>query len=202
MSRLLHYPILSLHMGGQIAWVVEEIVDPEKLKIVAFYVDGPVIKNDPEVGCFLETDDIREYSPLGIIVDSEERFVNQGDVIKLDKILELNFSLMGLKVRTKKGSKLGRIIDFTVDTSSFMIQQLIVKRPFTKAFIDPELVIPRREILEINDDEIIVKDEEEKIRKKAAKEDFIPNFVNPFREPGFSASRAVTDEERHDGQEL
>ena len=55
--------------------------------------------------------------------------------------------------------------------------------------VDPELIIPRKEIVEVNDYKIIVKDEEEKIRKKAVKEDFIPNFVNPFREPESYAGR-------------
>ena len=187
-SRLLNYPVLSLHVGGPIAWVDEEIVDPEKLKIVAFYVSGPVIQNDPEVGEILEARDVREFSNLGMIVDSAETFVNPGDVAKLDKILALNFSLIGLKVETKKGSKLGKIIDFVVDSETFMVQQLVVKRPMVKAFIDPELIVPRKEIVEVNDYKIIVKDEEDKIRKKAMKDDFIPNFVNPFREPDFSAS--------------
>ena len=193
-SRLLNYPVLSLHVGGPIAWVDAEVVDPEKLKIVAFYVSGPVVQNDPEVGGILESRDVREFSNLGMIVDSEEVFVNQGDVAKLDKILSLNFSLMGLKVETKKGSRLGKIIDFVVDSETFMIHQLIVKRPFTKALLDPELIIPRKEIIEVNDYKIIVKDEEDKIRKKAVKEEFIPNFVNPFREPDFSASRIDEDE--------
>ena len=181
-------------MGGPIAWVDAEIVDPEKLKIVAFYVGGPAIQNDPEVGEILESRDVREFSNLGMIVDSEEVFVNQGDVAKLDKILSLNFSLIGLKVETKKGSKLGKIIDFVVDTETFMVLQLIVKRPLAKALLDPELTIPRKEIVEVNDYKIIVKDEEDKIRKKAVKEEFIPNFVNPFREPDFSASRIDDDE--------
>lgn len=188
--------MLSLHVGGPIAWVDAEVVDPEKLKIVAFYVSGPAIQNDPEVGDILESRDVREFSNLGMIIDSAETFVNEGDVAKLDKILALNFSLIGLKVETKKGTKLGKIIDFVVDTETFMVHQLVVKRPLAKALIDPELIVPRKEIVEVNDYKIIVKDEEEKIRKKAVKEDFIPNFVNPFREPDFSASRAVRQKDR------
>lgn len=189
-SRLLGYPILSLHVGGPVAWVYSEIVDPEKLKIVAFYVEGPAIKNDPEAGDIMEASDVREFSNMGMIVDSTDDFVEEGQVKKLDKILALNFSLFGLKVVTKKGTKLGKIADFVVDTDNYMVHQLVVKRPVVKAFLDPELIIPRGEILEIDDYKIVVKDEEEKIRKRATHEDFVPNFVNPFREPDFSASRA------------
>ncbi|MBR3318898.1 PRC-barrel domain-containing protein [Candidatus Saccharibacteria bacterium] len=194
-SRLVNYPVLSLHVGGPIARVSSDIIDPEKLKIVAFRVSGPVITNDPEIGDILETSDVREFADSGMIIDSAEDFVNPGDVMKLDKIMELNFSLMGLKVETKKGSKLGKIIDYVVDTETFTVLQLVVKRPAVKALIDPELIIPRKQIVEVNDYKIIVKDEEEKIRKRAEHEDFVPNFVNPFREPDFSANRMEKEKE-------
>ena len=194
-SRLINYPVLSLHVGGPIAWVNADIVDPEKLKIIAFKVDGPAIKNDPEAGNILEARDVREFADSGMIIDSIEDFVNPGDVIKLDKIMELNFALNGLKVETKKGSKLGKVIDYVVDTETFTVLQLVVKRPAVKALIDPELIVPRKQIVEVNDYKIIVKDEEEKIRKRAEHEDFIPNFVNPFREPDFSANRMEKEKE-------
>lgn len=194
-SRLINYPVLSLHVGGPIAWVNADIVDPEKLKIIAFKVDGPAIKNDPEAGNILEARDVREFADSGMIIDSIEDFVNPGDVIKLDKVMELNFALNGLKVETKKGSKLGKVIDYVVDTETFTVLQLVVKRPAVKALIDPELIVPRKQIVEVNDYKIIVKDEEEKIRKRAEHEDFIPNFVNPFREPDFSANRMEKEKE-------
>ena len=140
--------------------------------------------------CILDANSIREYSHLGIIIDSIEELVSTDDVIKIKKILDLNFNLIGLKVETKKGTKLGHVSDFTVTPEDFLIKQIIVKRPTLKAFIDPELTIPRTEIVEITDYKIIVRDEEKTIKARASKEDFIPNFVNPFREkqPGFASA--------------
>ena len=194
-SRLVNYPVLSLLVGGPMACANADIVDPEKLKIIAFKVSGPAIRNNPEAGDILETSDVREFADTGMIIDSIEDFVNPGDVIKLDKVMELNFSLNGLKVETKKGSKLGKIIDYVVDTETFTVIQLVVKRPAVKAFLDPELIIPRKQIVEVNDYKIIVKDEEEKIRERAEHEDFVPNFVNPFREPDYSTSRIQKEKE-------
>ncbi|MBQ3430939.1 PRC-barrel domain-containing protein [Candidatus Saccharibacteria bacterium] len=199
-SRLIGFPVLSLHIAGPVATTESFVLDPDRLKISAFRVWGPIIKNDPELGDILDARDVREFSPLGLIIDSAEDFVNSGDVIKIDKCLELNFSMFGLSVVTKKGTKLGKIIDYTVDSDDFSVRQLIVKRPFLKSFSDPELVIPRKEIVEINDYRIIVKDEEQKIKKLATKEDFIPNFVNPFREPDFSSSRAPRNAETSDSK--
>ena len=61
------------------------------------------------------------------------------------------------------------------------IQQIIVKRPTLKSFVDSELTIHRREIVEITDYKVIVKDDAKTIKARAEHEDFVPNFVNPFR---------------------
>ncbi len=171
-------PVLSVQAGGPIGYLSEPIVDPDNLKIVAFIVNGPLISKSNNV---LDVVSIREYSKLGVIIDDIDELVATDDVIKIQKILALNFRLPGLKVETKKGSKLGRVIDFTVTDNDFTIQQIIVKRPVIKSFIDPELTISRNEIVEITDYKIIVKDEEKTLKQRAEKEDFIPNFVNPFR---------------------
>ena len=177
-SKLLNAPILSVQDSGRIATISSTIVDPDTLKIIAFRVYGAA--ND-EGGNILDAKSIREYSNFGIVIDSRDELISDSDVVKIQKAIELNFNPIGLKVETKKGSKLGKVLDYTVTNDNFTIQQLIVKRPTIKSFLDPELVIPRSEIIEITDYKIIVRDEEKVIKERALKEDFVPNFVNPFR---------------------
>lgn len=185
-SRLVGCPILSLHIGGQIARVVETIVDPDSLKIIACRVDGPLVGR--EVGEILPIVSVREFSRLGMIVDSADEFVEAEDIVRIKDLIELNFSLVGLKAETKKGHKLGKVSDFTIEPESWQVQQLIVQRPMIQSFLDPELTIARSQIAEINDYKVIVKDNNAKSKSKvqapAAK--FSPNFVNPFREPDFA----------------
>lgn len=188
-KSLLNYPILSLHVGAEIGRTAEIILDPAKLKIVGFFVDAA-----EEQGDILEADDIRELAPSGMIVDSEGVFVNGEDIVRLRDVLALQFSLFGLKVETKAGTRLGKIEDYIVETEGYKVMQLVVKRPILKAVMDPELIIPRSEIIEVTDTKIIVRDEEEKIRKRAAREAFTPNFVNPFREQRGATQRAAREE--------
>ena len=185
-SKLIGTPILSMQASGTIGRVSECIIDPDTLKIIAFRAEGGPI---PRTGAnLLATSSIREYSNFGMVIDSADEFIDSEDVVKISKILALNFNLIGLKVESKKGSKLGKVMDYTVTSDDFVVQQLIVHRPALKSFIDPELTIHRKEIVEITDYKVIVKDEEKTIKKKAETEDFVPNFVNPFREkqPGFA----------------
>lgn len=191
-TKLIGTPILSMQAGGAIGQIIDLIVDPDTLKIIAFRLGGGPI---PRSGAnLLDVSSIREYSSLGMVIDSIDELVSAEDVVKLDKVIKLNFSLIGLKVETKKGSKLGKVIDYTVTPDNFTIQQLIIKRPIVKSFVDSELTIHRKEIAEVTDYKIIVKDEEKVLKQKAEKEDFVPNFVNPFREkqPGFAPADMET----------
>ncbi|MBQ3280260.1 PRC-barrel domain-containing protein [Candidatus Saccharibacteria bacterium] len=177
-SRLLNMPVLSVQDSGKIGTISNTIVDPDTLKIIALRVHGAI---GSDGGNILDVNSVREYSEFGLVIDSTEELVKDDDIVKIAKVLELNFSLIGLKVETKKGSKLGKVLDFTVTDDNFSVAQIVVKRPTVKSFFDSELIIPRAEIVEITDYKIIVRDEEKVIKERALKEDFVPNFVNPFR---------------------
>lgn len=188
-SNMTNFPVLSLHVGGEIAHTKQAVIDPDNLEIVAYTLEGAIIHNDPDVGDILDLRDVREVSERGFIVDSSDVFTTREDVVKLDEILSLDFNLVGLKVVDQKGKKLGKIIDYTIDSGSFMIYQLIVQRPIMSSFLDPQLTINRSQIVEINDFKVVIKNSTSQVKIKEKKnetaEDFVPNFVNPFRKPDY-----------------
>ncbi len=122
-----------------------------------------------------------------MIIDSIDELVEEEEVINIKNILELNFSLVGLKVQTKKGEKLGKVADFSVEPESWQIQQIIVQRPWLKSFLDPELIISRQRIANVDDYTITITDEHEKPKAKAKANPDLVNFINPFREPDFAS---------------
>lgn len=193
-NNLIGTTVLSMQSASAIGHVHEPIVDPNSFKILAFYLAGPLIDKNTNI---LDVKSVREYSKFGMVVDSIDELVGKDDIVKLSKIIDLNFFLPGLKVETKRGSKLGRIIDFTVTSDDFNVAQIVVKRPLAKSFLDPELIIPRSEIVEVTDYKVIVKDEEQTIRQKSETTEFIPNFVNPFRktEPAHSQAHTKTPDD-------
>ena len=183
-------PVLSLHVGGEIAKTTRAVIDPDTLGVIAYELEGSIIKNDPEVGDILDIKDIRELSGDGIIVDSADRFTTREDVIKFDKIMKLHFNLVGLKVVTQNGKKIGKVSDYTLDSNSMIIYQLIVQRPFMSSLVDPTLTINRSQIIEIDDFKVTIRHDKAQIKikedKKKAAEDFVPNFTNPFRKPAYT----------------
>lgn len=185
LSRLINCPILSLHVGGKVASVTETIIDPDTLKLLACRVDGSLVGR--EVGDVLPMNSVREFSRLGMIIDSVDELVESDEIIRIHDVLALNFNLIGLKVETKKGSKLGKVSDATIDSDSWQIEQLTVQRPLLKAFLDPELIVSRSQIIEVTDYKVIVKDSEAEVKEKAEVKKISPNFINPFREPDFAS---------------
>ena len=120
-------------------------------------------------------------------------------MIRIDEILKLNFDLIGLKVVTAKGKKIGKVVDYTLDSNTFMIYQIIVQRPFMKSFIDPQLTINRSQITEIDDYKITIKHDKQQVKvpekpKEKASEKFEPNYTNPFRKPDYAHSEDSVDD--------
>lgn len=177
-KNLINMPVMSLQTGTPLGWVKKVYVDPEELKIPVLELYGPMIGKATER--YIDVKSIREYSEYGFIVDSADDLFDVIDVKKLNDLVGLDYDLIDLKVISLKKSHLGKIEDYTVTSDDLMIQQLIVKRPTWKSLMDSELVIPRKEIAEVNNKAVIVKDDEKTIRAKA-EEDFVPNYVNPFR---------------------
>ncbi len=179
-TNLIGCPILSLHVGGTIARVTEAIVDPNELKIIAFRITNLTAD---EVGRdILPVDSIREFSQIGMIVDSSDEFVDGEDIIRIKTVLKLNFSLTGLKVESKSGKKLGKVTDFNVEPATWTVQQLVVQRPWIKSLLDPELLISRSQIDSVTDYKVIIKDEKSTVKAAVTPAAASTAFVNPFRE--------------------
>jgi hypothetical protein len=167
---------MSLQTGGELARTKMAVVDPANLAIIAYELSGPRLTMHPTL---LRIVDIRELSDLGMIVDSEDEFVTEHDVIKLDEIYKLKFDPINMLVTDEKRRKLGHIIDYTLDVSGFIIQQLTVRRPLLRSLNDTELLIHRSQIIEINDKSIVVHSEAK--APEPERKDVVGSYINPFR---------------------
>lgn len=177
-SSLIGTPVMSLQTGAQLAQLTRPIIDPANLKILAYEIDGPSLDERPS---YLRIADIREMSPLGAIVDSSDEFVAGDDVIKIKELLKLGFALIGMPVIDEHRRHLGKVDDFTLDSDSFVIQQLNVKAGLIRGIADTGSLIHRSQIREINDKNIVVEGGSKKI--EAVTQPIRSQFINPFRAP-------------------
>lgn len=176
-SSLTHAPIMSLQTGTELARTSIPVIDPASLAIIAYQVTGPFISKD--MPTLLRIADVRELSNLRFIIDSGDEFVHPDDIIKLQEIYHLGFTLVGIAVVNEKRHKLGKVVDFTIETGGFIIQQITVRRPFLKSFNDTELIIHRSQIIEITDTAIVVHSQA-KVPEPELHE-VVGSYINPFR---------------------
>lgn len=189
-STLLKVPVVSIQTGGVVGTMTRALIDPAKLTVVAYQVEGPLI---PKQATYLRVADIRELSDMGAIIDSVDEFIAAGDVIKIDELEKLNFNLLGMKVVDEKNKKLGKIIDYTIDMASFYIQQLTVRRPLIHSMNNTELLIHRTQIIEINNDAIVVHSQAKAPEPERA--EVLGSYVNPFRKPADATPESITTQE-------
>ena len=176
-ARLNQVPILSLQTGSPLAYTTEPIIDPRRLHITALYCEGPMLDFQPAV---VHTDDVREFSELGLIVNDSEDIMSPDGLVRLQEIIDFNFTFIGMKVVDDRNTKLGKVEDYVTETESFLIQTFVVKRPLLKSFSEAKLVISRNQIAEIKDGVIVVKSPTITEPAKASTTQK-PDFENPFR---------------------
>lgn len=167
---------MGLQTGSRLAVVKKPIIDPGNLKIVSYEVDGPLLSMRPS---FLRIADVRELSPIGMIIDSNDEFIGKNDVILIEKLIELDFNLIGINVIDDNGRKLGKVIDYIIETNSFFIQQLKVKQKLIKSITGTELLVHRTQIIEISNTTITVKSTKDKV--KEISKNTRASYVNPFK---------------------
>ncbi len=189
-SELINTPVMSLQTGKELATASVAIVNPHNLTVIAYRIAGQHLDHDPS---YLRTVDIREMGSLGMIVDSSDEFLEPDDIISDKPIYELAYELEGKQVIDDHKKKVGKVSDYVVDIDSFVIQQLVVKKPLLKSFNDDELLVHRSQIVEVNDTTIIIKSghEEDKVKATASR-----HYVNPFRQttPQPEAARINSDD--------
>lgn len=177
-ERLLKNPVMSLRVGAKIAETVYPVIDPRTLSILAYEVEGPMLDERPS---YIRIADVRELSDLGMIIDDASELVGADDIIKLKELLALNFSLIGMKVVTTRGKKLGKVEDYTVDTDSFVIQQLSVRASLIGSLSSTGHMIHRSQITEVSDSIITVENADNALPTLETEGNIHRTYTNPFR---------------------
>lgn len=153
-STIVGVPILSLRTGSAIGATVTEIINPNNLKIVGFYCEN---RFNSEATVLL-AQDIREIAKNGIIVNDHEVLSEPKDLIRLKKIIAIEFDAIGKTVVTESKTKVGKVEDYAVEKDSLFIKKLYVSRSMLKSFGSGQLAVDRNEVVEVTDKKIIIKD--------------------------------------------
>jgi uncharacterized protein YrrD len=151
-AAIINRPVMSLRTGGEVATAVTPIINPDNLKIEGFYCNDRFENKE----LILLYQDIRDIIPQGIVIDDHDVLVSEEELVRLKKVLELQFELIGKPVETVDKEKVGKVSDFAVETTTMMIQKLYASQSILKSFTGGSLSIDRSQIVEITQKRVII----------------------------------------------
>lgn len=135
-----------------VATVTTPIINPNNLKIEGFYVQD----NRDKRQLILLYQDIRELIDRGYVVDDHDVLVEADELVRLKKVLDIDFQLIGKQVVTTDKEKVGKVSDYAVEVNSMMIQKIYVSQSLMKSLTGGSLSIDRSQINEITPKRIII----------------------------------------------
>lgn len=158
--------VMSMHAGGAIASLAEPIIDPANLKINAFSISARGMK----YFSVLHGSDIREWSAIGAIVNSEDAIMEVDENMpKIKELIEGGFKLEGIGVRTESGKRLGRVRNFVFETDGFFVVKLNIERRSLLGLVNTPISIERDSIVNVTKKFIVISDNANKVKSKSEK---------------------------------
>lgn len=147
-------PILSLRTGASVGSTLAPIINPNNLKIEGWHAED---RFDKRRGVLL-AQDIRDVLVQGFVVNDHDAITDPHELIRLEKLLQINFELIGKPVITNHKNRVGKVADYSFDKDSFMIQKLYIAESVFKNFSGGTRLIDRSQIVEVTDRKIIVRE--------------------------------------------
>ncbi len=151
---------MSLRTGSAVATITGVIINPDNLKVEGFFCQDRFEKRE----LVLLPQDIRDIMAKGYVINDHDVLAEPDELVRLKKVMDLNFELLGKQVVTVSKQKVGKVSDFATETGSMYVQKIYVAQSVLKSLTGGSLSIDRSQVQEITPRRIIVND----LLKKAA----------------------------------
>ena len=146
--------VFSVHDGAAVAEVVGWLINKDNFKVELLAVAVPKSKAHK----YILPDAIRVSTDRQIIINSQEDITEADELVRQSKMIASKYKLVGSKVETQSGKKLGRVIDFSFDYNTFYIGKIQVVSRFPQRITRESFVINRSAVIEVQGNTVIVKD--------------------------------------------
>lgn len=157
-ESILNRPVMSLRTGQPVATATAPVINPNNLKIEGFYCIDRFDKGE----LILLAQDIRDVLPQGFVVNDHDVLTSPDELVRLQDILQLGFTLIGKPVITVSKQRVGKVSDFATEIETMYVQKIYVSQSLLKSLSGGSLGIERNQINEITDKKIIVNDLEKR----------------------------------------
>lgn len=153
-ASLLNKAVLSLRAGTVIAQITGPIISTDKLKIEGFFCQDRFNKQE----LILLSQDIRDMTGNGYIVNDHDVLCEPDELVRLKDVINNRYNLIGKKVVTASGERVGKVNDYSTEMETMYIQKIYVSRSILKSLNGSSLGIERSQIQEVTDRQIVIND--------------------------------------------
>lgn len=152
LKSLENLPVGSFAEQNLLGKVSTVIVSPEEAKVLGLIVKLPGFLGKLKV---VSMQDVVDIDKNGVTVRSLESLVDAEEIVRIDQIIKKNFNIISLKAINQKNQNLGKVSNVLFDTQTGEIVRIYIGGLFQ------ERIFPSSSIVEIKDDQIILKDDPE-----------------------------------------
>lgn len=153
--------VFSVHDGAAVAEVVGWLINKDNFKVELIVVAVPEMKAHK----YILPAAIRVSTDRQIIINSQDDIAEADELVRQREMIASKYRLVGSKVETQSGKKLGRVMDFNFDYNTFYISKIHVVSHFPQRITRESFAINRSAVVEVQGDTVIVKDA--RVRAKA-----------------------------------
>lgn len=144
-------PVISEQAEGPVTLMKEPLISPEDGGILAIGLVG-----SKKV---ISVRDIRKWDLEGIKITDETAIIDRDELLKLSEFSPAQTKIFTKDVIQEDGTLLGLVHDFVFDTEIGQLVQLYVVKKVFLFFTVEKRIIDYREIIEITEDAIVVKND-------------------------------------------
>lgn len=151
--------------GALVGLVQSLIINPDNGELAGLIVREGFGKKNLKT---LAAKDILGISSDFYLVPSYETLGDMDEIVRLKQIMDKDTKITGNKVYTASGTYLGKVFDYTLDLSHFMISRIYVGSKMLGS-LGKQYIISYKQIISIEKDRITVDDTSTKVKN--------PSFV-------------------------
>lgn len=158
-TNILGTPVFEDDGTRPITTVKDLLVDPETSKTLAFIVDKS--KN-----LVVMPIDIVSFGDV-IRINTHDSIIEAHEVLRIEQVQQKQIYIFNNRVETEEGEYLGRVIDFSLDFTTYELKKIYVAKVILGMFRYGTRVFTVRNIVEILPKKIVVKGGPEKVIEKS-----------------------------------
>jgi len=122
-KSIIGLPVVEAAGLQRVGSVRDFLVDPDGGRILAILLGS---------GKVVSVNEIKDFFTDTVLIQSADSIVNHEEIARAQNILSRKIFLVGSKVLTSEGRKMGSLDDFMFDDLSYQLATIITKRFFSK----------------------------------------------------------------------